>query len=68
MPQKYAIICFTFDEADERNRTVIRRGLSLTEAMEWCSREDTHGPGWFHGFDDEALWPVSDEKENEHVR
>lgn len=30
---------------------VIKRGLSLSEAQAHCRREDTHGDGWFDGYD-----------------
>lgn len=46
-PRIYRIIRFRFQGT---NRTV-RTGLTLTEAQAWCSREDTHGPGWFDGYD-----------------
>jgi hypothetical protein len=26
-------------------------GVSLEDARDYCSREDTHGDGWFVGFD-----------------
>ena len=29
----------------------IRSGVTLAEAQEHCPREDTHGPGWFDGYD-----------------
>lgn len=28
----------------------IKTGLSLEEAQEWCSRDDTRGDGWFDAF------------------
>ncbi len=43
---QYNVICF---RKSGRNK-VIRRGLSLSDAQAWCSREDTHGKNWFHGF------------------
>ncbi len=29
----------------------IKSGVTLTEAQEHCRRENTHGPGWFDGYD-----------------
>jgi hypothetical protein len=45
--QTYKIIRFRFDEVNE----VIETGLSLEEAQAHCRREDTHGDGWFDGYD-----------------
>ena len=45
----YKIIRFTFDGSPE----TIKTGLTLEEAQEHCSREDTHGEGWFDGYDDD---------------
>ena len=45
----YKIIRFRFKG---RGKT-IRRGLTLADARAWCSREDTHGAGWFDGYDEE---------------
>ena len=43
---------------DDRPREVLVRGLTLEQAQEHCSREDTHGEGWFDGYDvdDEPGW------------
>ncbi len=46
-PRCYRIIRF---RRDGRPRT-LRNGLTLTEAQAHCGREDTHGPGWFDGYD-----------------
>ena len=32
---------------------VIKRGLTLEQAQAHCQREDTHGDGWFDGYNDE---------------
>ena len=45
----YKIIRFRF----KGTKRVIQRGLTLEEAQEWCSREDTHGDGWFDGYEKE---------------
>lgn len=42
----YSIIRFNFNKENE----VIKTGLTLEEAQEWCERDDTHGDGWFDGF------------------
>jgi hypothetical protein len=48
----YKIVRFT--EAFDPHPKVIKRGLTLEEAQAHCRREDTHGPGWFDGYDTEA--------------
>jgi hypothetical protein len=45
----YKIIRFKFNG----NNRIIKRGLTLEEAKEHCSREDTHGKDWFDGFESE---------------
>jgi hypothetical protein len=45
----YSIIRFRF----QGDREVIETGLSLDEAREHCRREDTHGEGWFDGYEEE---------------
>lgn len=45
----YKIIRFRFKGEKE----VIKTGLTLEEAQEWCERDDTHGEGWFDGYTEE---------------
>jgi hypothetical protein len=45
----YKIIRFRFEGDNE----FIRGGLTLEEAQEHCSRDDTHGDGWFDGYTEE---------------
>lgn len=33
---------------------VVETGLTLDEAQEWCSRDDTHGDDWFDGYERES--------------
>lgn len=37
-----------------RDSKVILTGLTLQEAKAHCRREDTHGDGWFDGYEKEA--------------
>ena len=48
----YKIVRFYAPHLDKPSK-VIKRGLTETEAQEHCSREDTHGDGWFDGYDEE---------------
>lgn len=55
MPDKtYRIVRFRFDQKDEDHRQVIKTGLTLEEARAHCKREDTHGDGWFDGYEQEG--------------
>tara|TARA_Y100000816_G_C26101344_1_gene583790 strand:+ start:873 stop:1019 length:147 start_codon:yes stop_codon:yes gene_type:complete len=45
----YKIIRFRF----EGPCRVIKKGLTLQEAQEHCSRYDTKGDGWFDGYAEE---------------
>lgn len=46
----YMIIRFRRDDDNE----VIERGLTRAEAQAHCRRDDTHGEGWFDGFEEES--------------
>ena len=45
----YKIIRFRFDGTNK----VVKKGLTLQEAQEHCSRKDTSGDGWFDGYTEE---------------
>jgi hypothetical protein len=45
----YHITRFRFEGDNE----VLVRGLTLEQAQEHCQREDTHGDGWFDGYDED---------------
>jgi len=47
----YKIIRFRRDGLNQ----VLERGLTLDEAQAHCEREDTHGEGWFDGYDLDVL-------------
>ena len=49
METTYKIVRFQFKGENE----VVQTGLTLEEAQEWCRREDTHGDGWFDGYEEE---------------
>lgn len=38
---------------DNYRKRTIKTGLTLEQAQEHCSREDTHGDGWFDGYEEE---------------
>ena len=44
----YKIVRFYQD--DTPNETIVR-GLNLDQAQAHCRRDDTHGDGWFDGYD-----------------
>lgn len=48
-----AIRCYRvirFYQNGRKPRT-IKNGLTEAEVQSHCQREDTHGPGWFDGYD-----------------
>jgi len=50
----YKIIRFYSKENHPNNGKIIKTGLTLKEAQEWCKREDTHKVGvWFDGYSKE---------------
>ena len=59
---RYKIVRFVFNGG----RRVVKRGLTLEEAQEHCKREDTHGNGWFDGYEEDDR--VSDyTTEGDHI-
>lgn len=38
---------------EDKPRETIKTGLSLEEAQEHCNSDDTHGDGWFDGYEEE---------------
>jgi hypothetical protein len=46
--KEYSIIRF-YQDPDKLNE-VVKTGVTLEEAQEWCSRDDTKGKGWFDGY------------------
>jgi hypothetical protein len=57
--QTYKIVRFYQDDSHPDNHRVIKTGLSLEEAQDWCNREDTHEKEengnviWFDGYTEE---------------
>jgi hypothetical protein len=52
MTTTYKIVRF-YQDLDRNNR-VMARGLTLEQAQAHCQREDTHGDGWFDGYEEEG--------------
>jgi hypothetical protein len=48
----YKVIRFYQDW--DRDSKVVVRGLTLEQAQAHCTREDTHGDGWFDGYEAES--------------
>lgn len=49
MSNLYQIV--RFYQNSRIKRKVMAQYLTLEEAKEHCSKESTHGPGWFDGFE-----------------
>jgi hypothetical protein len=49
----YKIIRFHQGPTDSE---IIATGLTLDEAQAHCRRDDTHGDGWFDGYDTEEAF------------
>lgn len=43
-----------FFQQEDRSAETIVRGLTLAQAQAHCQRDDSHGEGWFDGYDREA--------------
>ncbi len=52
-----------FYQDPDRDSDVIVRGLTLEQAQAHCQRDDTHGDGWFDGYDEEAASGLYDGEE-----
>ena len=48
--QTFKIVRFYFNGSPR----TMKRGLSLEQAQEHCQRDDTRGPGWFDGYDEDS--------------
>lgn len=44
--ETYKIVRFVFQGENK----IVKRDLTLEEAQEHCTKEETHGDGWFDGY------------------
>lgn len=50
MCKMYNIVRLYQDENHPGHRSIIKTGLTRSEAQKHCKRDDTCGEGWFDGF------------------
>ena len=51
VPRRYNIVRCSQNDRSSKPR-IIHRGLTLADARAHCHRDDTHGPGWFDGYEE----------------
>ena len=51
----YRIVRFFQDDRNDGKPMVMQHGLTLEQAQAHCQQDDTHGDGWFDGYEGEGV-------------